>query len=52
MDQILGWLLAAGYPKSGVDWIRKRRMPIIVLLGILSWCLLLALIWLAFSVLS
>lgn len=46
MQRIYDWLIATGYPERGVDWIRRRRLPIIIGLAVLSWALVLGAGWL------
>ena len=45
MQRAFGWLIAMGYPRQGVDWVRRRRLPVIVALACLSWLLLIGLGW-------
>jgi len=47
MDRIFDMLLAAGYPRVGVDWLRRRRLLVIIVLAGVSWALFIGLGWLA-----
>lgn len=49
MERIYGWLLAAGYPQAGIDWLRRLRLPIIMILALVAWVLVLVAGWLLFS---
>jgi len=51
MEQVFAWLLAVGYPKAGVDWLRRRRAAIIIVLALLSWALFIGAGWLLVSIL-
>ncbi|MBD8064829.1 hypothetical protein IC608_04985 [Devosia sp. PTR5] len=46
MDRIYDWLLAAGYPREGVDWIRRHRLLVLVALAILAWLPVVLIVWL------
>lgn len=37
-----------GYPRQGTDWLRRQRMPIILGLAILAWCIFLFFGWSAY----
>ena len=52
MERVFNWVLAAGYPKAGVDWLRQRRLLILIVLGTLSWMLFIALGWLLFTLVA
>lgn len=45
MERVFNWLLAAGYPKNGVDWLRRLRLPVLIVLVALSWLLFVGLGW-------
>jgi hypothetical protein len=45
MERVFVWLLAAGYPEKGVDWLRRRRTLILIVLALLSWALFIGLGW-------
>ncbi len=45
MERLYDWLLAAGYPKQGIDWLRRHRLSIIIVLAALSWVPVVALVW-------
>lgn len=47
MNRIFDLLLAFGYPKVAVDWLRRRRLLVIIVLAGLSWALFIGLGWLA-----
>ena len=49
MGQNHGWLQAVGYPEGGVNRLRRRRLPIIIILAVLSWALFIGLGWLLVS---
>lgn len=36
-------LEACGYPRAGTDWLRRRRLLVVLVLAILSWLLFLLL---------
>lgn len=50
MERVFAWLLAAGYPQQGIDWLRRRRLAVLIVLALLSWVLLIGLAWLLFNV--
>lgn len=37
MERVYDALLSLGYPAAGVDWLRRLRLHVIVLLAILAW---------------
>ena len=45
MERVFTWLLAVGYPKNGVDWLRRLRLPVLIVLVVLSWLLFVGLGW-------
>jgi hypothetical protein len=45
MERVYSWLLAAGYPKAGIDWMRRHRAAVIVALALASWGLFIGLGW-------
>lgn len=47
MERIYRLLQAYGYPADGIDWLRQRRLRVIVFLAAAAWALVIALIWLA-----
>ena len=51
MERVFTWLLAAGYPDKGVDWLRQRRMLVVIVLALLSWALFIGLAWLVLDLL-
>ncbi len=50
MERIYEILLEWGYPSRAVDWLRRYRLPIVLLMGLLSWVLLISLGWVLWSV--
>ena len=52
MDSLYRLLTALGYPPEGIDWLRKRRLLVIVLLAIAAWALFIAAGWLVWSTLT
>ena len=46
MERVYRTLLWLGYPEAGVEWMRRHRLPVIVVLAILAWMPILALVWL------
>ena len=45
-------LEAWGYPRAGVDWLRRRRLLVIVVLAALCWVVCIALVMAALAVIS
>ena len=39
MERVLQLMEAWGYPRSGTDWLRRRRLLAIVVMALLSWAL-------------
>ena len=39
MERLYSRLEAWGYPRVGVDWLRRRKLLTIAILGALSWVL-------------
>jgi len=37
MERVYGTLLSLGYPAAGVNWLRRYRLHIVLLLAILAW---------------
>jgi hypothetical protein len=37
LEKIYRHLEAWGYPQQGIDWLRRHRLPVIVILAALSW---------------
>lgn len=52
LERIYQMLLTAGYPMEGVDWLRRHRASLIILLAIASWALFIAIGWLVWSLLT
>ncbi|MGV8830522.1 MAG: hypothetical protein ACOH2N_00985 [Devosia sp.] len=52
MERAFKWLLAAGYPRPAIDWLRRHRLAIIIVLGILAWVPVILLVWLVGALLS
>jgi hypothetical protein len=44
MERVYDALLSLGYPAAGVDWLRRLRLHIIVLLAILAWLPIIAVV--------
>ncbi|MHA6692565.1 hypothetical protein [Devosia sp. A449] len=51
MERIIDWLAAMGYPEDKLGWLQRRRLPLIIVLALLSWALVAGLIWLVFGLL-
>jgi hypothetical protein len=45
VERIYQLLLAAGYPPRAVDWLRQKRLAVIIVLAIASWALVIGLTW-------
>ena len=45
VERVFQLMEAWGYPKAATDWLRRRRLIIIAMMAILSWCVFLALGW-------
>lgn len=52
MDRIYQFLLTAGYPAEGVDWLRQHRLLVIVGMAVAAWALFIGAGWLVWSVLT
>ncbi|MFC0009408.1 hypothetical protein [Devosia nitrariae] len=52
LERVYQLLLAAGYPASGVDWLRQHRLTTIVLMAIAAWALFIGLGWLIWLALT
>lgn len=37
MERIFKNLQAWGFPQAGIDWLRRRRLLVIILLAAISW---------------
>jgi len=48
MERLYDWLISAGYPREGVDWLRRHRLAVIVMLAALAWVPVLVALWLFF----
>ncbi len=46
LDDIYRLLETWGYPRQGIDWLRRHRAWVIVGLALLAWGVLIATIWL------
>ena len=51
MERIFQSLLAAGFSKESVDWLRRHRTSTIIFLAIGAWLLFAGLIWLIVALL-
>lgn len=49
MERLYQMLQAFGYPTEGIDWLRQRRLLVIVGLAVAAWALVLGLVWLVVS---
>jgi hypothetical protein len=49
LERIYLLLLNAGYPKEGIDWLRRRRMAVIIGLAIGAWIIFIGLGWLIWT---
>lgn len=45
LDQLYERLLTFGYPRAGIDWLKRHRLSVILVLALACWVLLLGLIW-------
>jgi hypothetical protein len=45
MDRVYNVLLSLGYPRAGIDWLRRHRLLTILVLAALSWLPVIALVW-------
>jgi hypothetical protein len=45
LDLLYERLLTFGYPRAGIEWLKRHRLSVILVLAFASWLLLLALIW-------
>lgn len=52
MERIYKILLDAGYPKSGIDWLRRHRLATILILALLAWVICFILAWGAFATMA
>lgn len=52
MERVYLILLAARYPPKGIDWLRRHRLAIIVLMALGAWGVFLAVGWLIWRMLS
>jgi hypothetical protein len=52
MERVYRMLLAVGYPREGVDWIRKHRLAVIIAMAIAAWALFISVGWLIWSALT
>lgn len=43
MEAIYRRMESWGFPAAGTAWLRRRRLPVIIILAILSWALFIAL---------
>lgn len=52
MERVYDALLSLGYPAAGVNWLRRYRLHIIVLLAIVAWLPIIGAVWLLMQVLG
>jgi hypothetical protein len=45
LDLLYERLLTYGYPRAGIDWLKRHRVTVILFLAFACWVALLALIW-------
>jgi hypothetical protein len=45
MDRVYNVLLSLGYPREGIDWLRRHRLLTITVLAALAWLPVIALVW-------
>jgi len=46
MDRIYELLLSVGYPRAGIDWLKRHRLLTIAVLAALAWLPVIVAIWL------
>lgn len=46
MERVYGALLSLGYPAAGVNWLRRYRLHVIVLLAVVAWLPIIGIVWL------
>lgn len=46
MDRVYEILLSLGYPREGIDWLRRHRLGIILVLALLAWLPVIGVVWL------
>lgn len=51
MDLVYRMLAAAGYPQEGIDWLKRHRLAVIVVLALAAWALVFGIGWLLWSIL-
>lgn len=52
MDRFYQLLLDAGYPREGVDWLKRHRLITIVILALAAWGLFIGIGWMIWSILT
>ena len=52
MERVYDALLSLGYPAAGVNWLRRYRLHIIVLLAIVAWLPIIGAAWLLMRLLG
>lgn len=45
MDRLYRLLEAAGYPREAIDWLRRHRLAVILLMAAASWIPIILLIY-------
>lgn len=46
MERVYLMLQAFRYPSEGIDWLRRRRLLVILVLAVAAWALFIGLAWL------
>jgi hypothetical protein len=46
MDRVYNVLLSLGYPREGIDWLRRHRLATILVLAAIAWAPVIAVFWL------
>jgi hypothetical protein len=44
LGQLFQSVMSRGYPRAGIDWIKRHRLPLILIAAVACWALLLAFI--------
>ena len=46
MEQVYAWLSAIGYPRRGIDHLRRHRLAVILILAVVCWIIVIIAGWL------
>ena len=52
MDLVYAWLGALGYPRRGIDLLRRHRLLTIMVLAAMAWIPVIVFAWVLFSLAS